>query len=316
MLEVVFGDSALGSLRLAQSHSKGFYVGGVTAAIVTHGDGTPGTPEEVAEAVRKAEERERKAWEAAVPMDTAPGDSYGFSLALSEGAVPDGEDFWDNRRRVLAAQFAVYPGEAGEGEELWQRGRAATAELFRRIQGGEAARLWYSGFPEEYSGLCWLMAELCRLESPGEIWLVEQPSWEPGEEPNTIVRRCGWGDVEPARWGSYLPLARRANATVCRMLAQEWEETKSAPLRAVISGRLHGVGEEFYDRFILRVLEKVSGEFQQARVIGEVLGRYQLGISDSWVARRMERMIESGALEVVTQPAEGNPVYHRVLRKR
>lgn len=72
--------------------------------------------------------------------------------------------------------------------------------------------------------------------------------------------------------------------------------------------------EDFYDWLLLRELDKLSGEFQEARLIGEVLGRYQLGLSDCWLALRIEDMISRGTLEAVTSPPADGPNYHRVLR--
>ena len=50
-------------------------------------------------------------------------------------------------------------------------------------------------------------------------------------------------------------------------------------------------------------------------VVGRVLGRYALGISDGLIALRMEEMIRSGQLEAVTPPPADGPRYHRLLRK-
>jgi len=315
MLDVVFGDSALGSLRLAQSHGDGTCIGGATSVFIQHEDGSPGTPEEIEQAVRDYEERERKAWASAVPMDTRPGDSFGFSLGFSEGAISDGEDFWDSRRRVLARHFSIYPDAGEVTDKLFQQGKESLDALFRRTREGEPLRVWCSDSPEEYAGLCWLMWEVSRAPH-GEVWLVKQPAWEPGEKQNTLVRHCGWGDVEPARWGRYLSLAEKAPDVLCTALGQEWQAAKGAPLRAVVSGRLCGVDEDFYDGFLLREIAAAPEEFHQARVIGSVLGKYQLGISAAWLALRMEEMISRGMLEVVTQPPADGPVYHRMLRRR
>ena len=314
-MDVVFSDSALGSLRLAQSHEKGSYLGGATSVIILHEDGSPGTPAEIEQATREAEERERRAWENAVPMDNGPGDSYGFSLAFCEGAIADGEDFWENRRRVLERHFSVFPGAGELTGDLLRQGQETTREMLERIGAGEAVRIWYSDCPEERSGLGWLMWETGRMPRHGEVWLVKQPAWEPGEQPNTLVRHNGWGDVEPARWGSYLPLAEKAPDILCAALGREWQETKSAPLRAVVSGRLCGVEENFYDWLLLREIAAAEEEFLQARVIGSVLGRNQLGLSDTWLALRMEGMIAGGMLEEVAPPPADGPVYHRRLRK-
>lgn len=202
MLDVVFGDSALGSLKLAQSYGKGSYLDGPIGVIVHHQDGTPATPEEIEQAKKEAEERHRRAWETAVPLGGNPGDCFGFSLAFSEGAISDGEDFWENRQRVLERHFSLYPDDWNvAGEELWLQGKATTETLFRRAGGGEPLRIWYSDCPEEYSGLCWLMSELEKLPRHGDVFLIKQPSWESGEAPDSVVRHSGWGEVEPGRWG-------------------------------------------------------------------------------------------------------------------
>lgn len=314
MVDIVFSDSALGSLKLAQSYGKGNYPGEAISVIVHHEDGTPVTPEEIEQAKKQAVERQRRAWEAAVPMNGKPEDCFGFSLAFSQGAISVGEDFWENRRRVLSRLYSIYPDDWRVTEDLWPQGKATTDTMFRRAGDGEPLRVWYSDFPEEYSGLCWLMEELSQRPH-GDIYLIRQPSWEPGETPNTIVRRNGWGEVEPGQWGHYLLLAEKTPASLCAALAQEWRESRNYPLRAVVSGRLCGVEEDFYDWLLLRELEKQPSEFQEARLIGTVLGKYQLGLSDSWLALRMEEMIARGMVEAMTSPPADGPVYHRLLRK-
>ena len=109
MLNIVFSDSALGSLKVAQSCREGGVIGGATSVILLREDGSPGTPEELERAAREYEERERRAWEKAIPMDGSPGDSYGFSLGLSQGAIPQGADIWEDLRQVLGRQFSIYP---------------------------------------------------------------------------------------------------------------------------------------------------------------------------------------------------------------
>ena len=36
-----------------------------------------------------------------------------------------------------------------------------------------------------------------------------------------------------------------------------------------------------------------------AIVIGNVLGKYQLGISDVWISNRIDKMLEDGVLEII-----------------
>ena len=100
-------------------------------------------------------------------------------------------------------------------------------------------------------------------------------------------------------------------------LSLRWQQLKkeNAPLRAVVNRRLVSVPETFYDSFILQELDAEEDEFMEARVIGKVLGKYSLGISDSLVAIRIEQFIKDGMLKAVTHAGEKDPAYHRILKK-
>jgi len=57
-----------------------------------------------------------------------------------------------------------------------------------------------------------------------------------------------------------------------------------------------------------------ENDFNMARFIGELLGKYRLGINDSWYALRIEKMIEENKLIVVENIDSSHP-YGKVLRK-
>ncbi|NCB04942.1 MAG: hypothetical protein EOM69_05400, partial [Clostridia bacterium] len=67
MIELVFGDSACGSLKVAQHCGRGCY-GGSVGVVVSHTDGSKPTEQELCAAQREAEEKARIAWKNAVPM--------------------------------------------------------------------------------------------------------------------------------------------------------------------------------------------------------------------------------------------------------
>ena len=92
-------------------------------------------------------------------------------------------------------------------------------------------------------------------------------------------------------------------------------QQENSPLRAMVNGQLLSVGADFYDGIILRELEKQPREFHEGRLIGEILGRYQLGLGDSLIALRIEEFISRGMLTPATLPCEDRPIYHRYLRK-
>ncbi len=145
---------------------------------------------------------------------------------------------------------------------------------------------------------------------------MKLPDWDTAAN-GAAVHQVSWGDVPPGAWASHAARQTQATDALCRALAQQWRglQRENAPLRAVINGQLCGVPADFYDGFLRREIARQPEQFHQATVIGHVLGTYRLGISDAWIALRMEEMIRAGQLTPVAQPAEGDPVYHRMLRK-
>ncbi len=89
-----------------------------------------------------------------------------------------------------------------------------------------------------------------------------------------------------------------------------------APLRAMLNGKLQSVSEDIYDSFILREIAEQPEQFKMAIVIGNVLGKYQLGISDVWISNRIDKMLEDGVLEIIQDAPKGETNYRRILRKR
>ena len=84
MLEVVFSDSAAGTMAVAIGH-KGF-LGGATSVIIS--DGTV-SKEEIEKFQHQAEERERSGWENAIPLEGNRKDIVNLPLALSVGNISE-----------------------------------------------------------------------------------------------------------------------------------------------------------------------------------------------------------------------------------
>ena len=77
----------------------------------------------------------------------------------------------------------------------------------------------------------------------------------------------------------------------------------------------------FYAIFNLRnlfylIIAEQPEQFKMAIVIGNVLGKYQLGISDVWISNRIDKMLEDGVLEIIQDAPKGETNYRRILRKR
>ncbi|TLM99534.1 DUF1835 domain-containing protein [bacterium] len=318
MIEIVFGDSACGGLKMAQRLGEGKHPGGCIGVIVSHADGSKPTKEEVEAARRDAEEKALLAWESATPLGGNPADIYGFNLVLSVGDISENQP-GIKRRQTLERLYSVYPNDEGcqAAQEILKRSNEDLETVRKRTAAGESLRLWYSNQPDEMCGLYWFMGQLNQWKvDGGQVSIVRLPEWEIDEKGN-IVRKSGWGEVAPEEWHRYLSLQKTMPPSFEQSCASHWQELQgeNAPLRAMLNGQLISASEKLYDDFILREIAAEGEEFQEALVIGRVIGKYQLGIGDSWIAFRIEEMIHAGKLEAVSAAAEDLPVYHRVLKK-
>ena len=317
MIEIVFGDSACGNLKMAQRCGEGEFNGSI-GVIITHDDGSKPSPEEIAEAQREAEEKSHLAWKNAIPLGGDPADVYGFSLALSIGDISENEP-GAQQQKTLERLFSVYPDDLQDAISVMLQNAKDTlaAVCERAVSGYDALRIWYSDNPDEACGLYWLMAQLEHLGTPLEqLYLVKLPDWISDSNGN-IARGVGWGQIAPEGWHQYLSLQKTAPSGFKEACAARWKtlQTESAPLRAVLSGQLVSMPETLYDDFIIREIAASDTEFREAVIVGAVLGKYALGIGDSWVALRIEEMIRAGKLEAVTDANEDMPIYHRILKK-
>ena len=68
MIEIVFGESACGSLKIAQTYGKGKYRGSAVSIFMRHEDGSVPSSDEMKKAQLQAQEQERIAWEARAVM--------------------------------------------------------------------------------------------------------------------------------------------------------------------------------------------------------------------------------------------------------
>lgn len=317
MLEVVFDNSAEGSLKLAQHYGQGPYHAGCIG-VIAHKDGREATQAEVDEAFRQTEERERTAWEEAVPLGGSTRDVFGFSLVLGTGDISEPLSV-PKRVSSLRGIYRLWE----EDTDRWYRKQLSQAEqnlarLLERFQAGEDLRVWYSDKPDDFCGFCWLMGQLSPLkEGCGRIYAVKLPRYEP-QGKDVVLSHSGWGDLSPDEWHRYTALTEELAPLLVRHYAHLWAglRQENAPLRAVVNNLPVSVEADFYDPFIRRAIDGMEEEFSTGQLIGRVLGCYPLGFGDRLIAGRIEAMIEDGTLEIVGDPLPDQPVYQRKLRKR
>ena len=318
MIEIVFGESACGSLKIAQHYGRGKYQEGCIGIFISHADGSKPTTEEVETARQEAKEMARLAWESAVPLGGKTTDIYGFNLVLSVGDISENQP-GIKRKKTLEHLYSIYPNDEGRQavKEIIKRANEDLKSIWERAAAGEALRIWYSNQPDEMCGLYWFMGQLKQWSvHDGQVSVVKLPEWEADKKGN-VIRKNSWGEAAPEEWHRYLDLQKPVLPVFIESCASYWHElqTENTPLRAVLNGHLVSMSERLYDDFILREIGVEGEQFHEAMIIGRVLGKYQLGIGDSWIALRIEEMIRSGKLEAVTTSTKDMPIYHRVLKK-
>lgn len=318
MLEVVFGDSVAGAMLVAIGHQH--IIGGATAVVIANEDGgqDAAIPQaEIEKFQREAEDRERRGWENALPFEGKREDIINLPLALSVGHISQ-TGIGSERETAISLLAETFPDMADQVvDDILATARKSYAVLLKQVQSGEPIRIWVSHEPDAMCGLYWLMEQLrpIGLETL-DVTLVELPEWE--ERPDgTVVRYTGWGEVEPYRFGAMARLGKKLPVNALRGLASRWRELQqeNSTLRATLNGKLVSVPESLYDTFILREIEKQEDEFKEAQLVGQVLGKYQLGIGDTWIALRIEQFIKDGLLRPITAPEPDTPIYHRILQK-
>lgn len=234
--------------------------------------------------------------------------TFGFFLDVGAlNGAPDGPA----RRAVFQKLWGRFGFDERETEAFFEGQRTDLQKLHAAARSGMRIRIWTSSAPYSACGLhavcAWHMDTDCDLRV-----VTLPPYWQSAED--EMVFCSHWGEVAPNALHQFIPRERPVSSAEKRMLGSRWRELimENAPLRATVNGRLLSVSEDFYDSFILQNIP--DGEFYMASLIGTVLGKYRLGVSDSWLAARIDQMIEDRRL-IAVDSADASHPYDKRLRK-
>lgn len=280
MIEIMFGESEAASMKAAKSTIVTGKVNGPVSVWMA-GKKTPppkpftgwieGTPEEVI--------------------------CLGFMMDIGNIKEPMESPY---RRELIYSMYAQNQWEQEEEikEELKNAGNVYVKELQRLkndLDHGEPVRIWYSDAPYSRCGfysLCQILKEYSNAMS-----VVKLPEYVVLDK--KIVSYQSWNDVSAEEFAGFLPYEKPLSREEVRMYAMLWSGLveDNSPLRAVVNGKVLSVPEDFYDFLIWKWLK--NAPVKEARLIGTILGRSQLGVGDWWYARRIEAYIEQGKIRVV-----------------
>lgn len=293
MIELAFGESPAGALKLAKSMKQGERLVGAAAVF-------GGTKEEQLAA------KKPRIW-SGMTMEGSSKDVEALTLALDIGDISDMDTGMNARKKTLDGLFADFPGVS---DEIWKTSQHALTRILEARSTWEHIRMWICpGNPVEVCSsyfVCHLM-----LDSQTPLSVVRIP--EQMMKDNCIISYKSTGEVNPEALGAFTKYEEPISVLQRRIYANIWDDLarENAPLRAIINGSLIGVPENFYD-FSLRA-NMPDGEFKVAQLIGKTLGQIS-GVGDRWLFLRIQAMIQSGEL-IEVLAATGDHPYSGVVKR-
>ena len=291
MIEVLFGESEAGSMKAAKNKIVIGRVDGPTSVWMA--------------GKKRPPERPFAGW---VEGTAAEVVCLGFMLDIGDIKEPVDSLYRKNLIYSMYAQDQWEQGEAME-EELKQTADIYVKELSRLksfLDNGETVRIWYSDAPYSRCGFYHLCRMLRKYEN--EIRVVKLPEYTVREKSITIYKN--WGEVAAEEFAGFLPYEKKLSKEEIRLYGLLWSELAddNSPLRAVINGRVLGVPEDFYDFLIWKKL--TDKPVKEARLIGDILGCFPIGVGDWWYAKRIEYYIRQGKIRVVE---DSKNTYGRII---
>ncbi len=291
MIEVLFGESEAASMKAAKSMKIVGYVNGPTSVLVTGKETPP--------------ERTFAGWVEGTSEDVV---CLGFMLDIGNIKEPIDSPY---RKNLIYSMYAQnqYVKNPEIDQELKLTGEVYLNELLRLkeyLENGETIRVWYSDTPYSICGFYSLCQILQKYKN--EIHIVKLPEYMVRK--TSIISYRNWGEVSAEEFAEFLTYESVMTKEEVRMYAQLWTELTedNSPLRAMINGKVTGVSEDFYDFLIWKRLTRKP--IKEARLIGDILGCFQIGMGDWWFARRIEHFIQQDKIKVIN---DSENKYARVI---
>ena len=293
MLEVVFSDSTKGAMKIAKNYNEKSMLGGAIGYI--------GKKPTKAELKKQFEGQ-------AIGGDSQDVVYIGFALDIGDIS---GEYDGIERQNVFRKVWGRFDLDDNEQKQFFHNQRKDMEKLLAAATNGTPIRIWKSNTPYSTCGFYFICNVLRNIDC--EIGVVSLPEYKQVSE-NEIVTYSDWGEMNPGKFYQFLPLERQLAQSEKLMFSNRWCDliTENDSLRAVVNGKLISVPENFYDYIITKNIP--NDDFIMARLIGKIIGNYELGVSDSWYALRIDKMIEENKLIFVENKDMSHP-YEKILKK-
>lgn len=238
------------------------------------------------------------------------GVTYSF-CGLEFGKI-DEENFIESRKKWIDFAFAICSPK--ERKKILKEEVARFNEIIETAKKGEILRVWCATTPCAKSGFYHLIYNLQGIDCP--ILVVEMPA-------SFSIYRSGdenvdhsWGEVEPEMMEKAVLLQRELSKAERDTIASKWAKLveENADLRLNVDGELTSVPIDYMDKEIMDVAP--LEEFKMVKLVGFILAHSRHGVSDSFIAERIETLIEKKELTVVKRAKKREDYYRDTILKR
>ena len=181
-------------------------------------------------------------------------------------------------------------------------------EMFQNlVQTGEDIRIWISDRPNAMCGLLFLCTYL--KEKQNRVFVLKSPFGVLNHTKECFLN--SWDVFGPEEIKKHLSDTKKLSPDAVQTYAHRWEQliAENTMLRAVLSGSVMSVEEDFYDFLIWKYVSKIP--ITQGKVM-ENICREGIPVDVLWFDYRIEKLIKQGKL-LVTEGAEDS--YKRKLKK-
>ena len=308
--EIVFGPSVQGSLKVAQYTGIGDYP---KAWLLS--DEKVGLPKDQ---IEKHNKKEMEKWYNSRPLGGRSSDILCLEYNLAFGDISEKTPSTKRYESIYKMISTMYDPERSEGvaenwvKDLKKKNTKYLKELKTAIKNEEPLRIWYSSSPDEINAFYWIMSFLDAQKYYKNVSAVYIP---PDFFPTSCYYR-GTGMLGPEMYFDAQKFEKTISEAQIKASSERWNELRkeNAPMRLMISGSLVSLPEDFLDSFIYRMLAKMPETFTIAKLVGNLMGEYELMVGDMPLFARVLHIIEKGELELTEEWDGKNPLHTKVRK--
>ena len=218
-------------------------------------------------------------------------------------------DFDLSRKKYVDFSFNNCTEE--ERKDIWKDEADRFKQIISAANIGEDLKVWIATSPYSKCGYYHLIYNLQNVAC--KIYVVEMPE---NIGTNQDLYDRSWGEASPDEIIKCANLQRELSFEERAKIAQKWLmlTEENAELRLNDKGELIGVSIDFIDDEIMSNVP--NGEFVFSKLLGLTLQNSIHILNVSFVAFRINKLVEKGRLMVVKYPEEDVHAWYQTILKR